>query len=276
VSNIFTATYIAEYGTLGKSQEVECIFVRSEEVYTSANSGTVNRAVGDGQLVRASSLVATVDGKSYYNDIRGLVSYYSDGYESKITPENMTELTIKSLSTYKETTNIDKELSQKVEAGDVIYKIVENNQWYLVYWVKTDEAESLSIGQSVTVDFGNEENVSMTVLSITEQETDTQVILSCNRNYEDFDKYRVKECTIITSSNSGIILNTDSIVEKDGVKGVYVIDKFNNENFTPIRILGTQGDKTVVAKNYFYDAEGNSVHTVETYNEILKSPSKTK
>ena len=98
-----------------------------------------------------------------------------------------------------------------------------------------------------------------------------KVIFSTNRIYEDFDKYRVKECSITAKSSSGIIINTDSIVEKDGVQGVYTIDKYGKENFTPIEIYSTQGDKTVVARNYFYDAEGYPVETIKNYDEVLKN-----
>ena len=53
-----------------------------------------------------------------------------------------------------------------------------------------------------------------------------------------------------------------------------MVDKFNNENFTPIKILSSQGDKTVIEKNYFHDAEGNRVESVQTYSEILKQAKK--
>ena len=96
------------------------------------------------------------------------------------------------------------------------------------------------------------------------------MILSSNHTYEGFDKERIQEFTIITSSNSGIILETDSISEKKGKKGVYVIDKYGDANFVPINILSSSGNKTVVTKNYFYDSEGNSVATVKSYDIILK------
>ena len=59
-------------------------------------------------------------------------------------------------------------------------------------------------------------------------------------------------------------------MEEDGKKGVYVVDKLENYNFTPIKILDQNGDVVVVEKNYFYDANGNSVRTVQNYDTILR------
>ena len=98
----------------------------------------------------------------------------------------------------------------------------------------------------------------------------TRVILSCNRYYRDFDRYRIRRCALITANTSGILLETDSIVEEDGQKGVYVVDKLGNYNFTPVRILDQNGNVTVVEKNYFYDAEGKTTETVSNYDEILR------
>lgn len=270
VSDIFTQTYIAEYGTLEVSRKTQCVFVRNEEVYKASTGGSVERQAEKGELLRQGSSVVTVAGSQQYNEKKGIVSYFYDGYENKLTSESMTTLTAGFLSEYKESAGVQDAASGTVEAGDVIFKIIDNNRWYLICWLDEDKSSIFQQGQNVTVDFGDGSQTVMEVMSVAKQEDEIQIIFSCNRNYEDFDKYRIKECTIISSSRSGIILNSDSIVEKDGVKGVYVVDKFNNANFTPVRILSSQGDKTVVEKNYFYDEKGKSVQTVKNYDEILK------
>ena len=53
-----------------------------------------------------------------------------------------------------------------------------------------------------------------------------------------------------------------------------MVDKFNNENFVPVNILSSQGEKTVVEKNFFHDQDGNRVETISAYDEILKSGKK--
>ena len=69
-------------------------------------------------------------------------------------------------------------------------------------------------------------------------------------------------------------METDSITEVDGQKGVFVANKYGGYNFTPVKILSQDGAVTVVEKNLYQDAEGNMVETVRNYYEILRSQEK--
>ncbi|MBR5258662.1 MAG: hypothetical protein IKV51_06920, partial [Clostridia bacterium] len=76
---------------------------------------------------------------------------------------------------------------------------------------------------------------------------------------------------IITAQKTGIILETGSIVEVDGQKGVYVVNKYGDYVFTPIRIISVVGDKTVVESHTFYDSETDTTYyTVNNYDSIKK------
>lgn len=278
VSDIFVETYHAEYGTLETTDEAECLFVRSEKLYYASNGGSVNRVAKQGRLMRIRSHIIDVGQTAYYSDMRGMVSYFYDGLESTYSPENMETVGINALETIqKSDENQVAETGQDtVASGDALFKIVDNQQWYLVCWIDEERAKGYEEGREILVDFhdGTEKKEStqlkMTVQSLTAQDKKVRVILSCNRYYKDFDRYRVKTCSLITSSTSGILIETDSIVEEDGKKGVYVVDKYGNYNFTPIQILDQDRDVTVVEKNYYYDAQGKYVQTVGNYYEILR------
>ena len=98
-----------------------------------------------------------------------------------------------------------------------------------------------------------------------------QVIFSCDRYYGNEDVLRYGKARVITQKVSGIILETSSVTEEDGVKGVYVKDKYNDYVFTPISIIAEVGDKTVVESRLFYDAEKDEmVDTVKNYDSVKK------
>ena len=98
-----------------------------------------------------------------------------------------------------------------------------------------------------------------------------QVIFYCDRYYENEDLLRYGTARIISYRVSGIILDTSSIVEEDGVKGVYVKNKYNDYVFTRISIIEEVGDKTVVESRYFYDSENDEmVSTVRNYDSVKK------
>lgn len=276
VSGIFLETYTAEYGTLEVSQESSYMAVRDEKLYVSDNGGAVSRAAAQGRLMRKNSHIVDVGGVKHYSQQKGIVSYYYDGLEGVYTPENMQTITEADLELTDEEkqTYAVRECSQDiVESGSPIFKIVDNKEWYLVCWLSAAEAEDIEAGRSITVEFDDGKQLKMKVMQVNPQGQNRQLILSCNRYYEKFDSIRSGTCRLIKSSKSGIIVDSDSIVEEDGQKGVYVMSKQLDEaSFVPVKVLLSHGDKTVVEKNYFINVEGQKVSTVENYDEILKKP----
>ncbi len=98
-----------------------------------------------------------------------------------------------------------------------------------------------------------------------------KAVFSCDRYYSKVDSLRYGTARIITTRVTGIILETSSIVEEDGVKGVYVKNKYNDYVFTPISIIAEVGDKTVVENRTFYDSENDKIiSTVKNYDSIKK------
>lgn len=98
-----------------------------------------------------------------------------------------------------------------------------------------------------------------------------QVIFSCDRFYGNEDCLRYGTARVITRKVSGIILDTSSIVEEDGVKGVYVKNKYGEYVFTRIKIIDEVGDKTVVESRTFYNPEKDEmVNTVKNYDSVKK------
>lgn len=270
VSDIFVETYVAEYGILEAGVDADCLFVRDEAVYKAQNAGIVKRVIGQGRLMRSGSKIVTLAGTGYYTESRGVVSYFYDGMENSLTPDNIENITQTSL----EKTQTDEfkvnDCKKDASAGDAIFKIVDNKEWYLLAWLDADKADGFEEGHNVTVDFKDGTRLKMKLKALTDEGSKKKIVLSCNRYYEFFDKYRAKNCRLIRSSRSGILLETSSIAKEDGTNGVYVKDKFGNYNFTPISILAQDGEVTAVEKNYFYDSEGKTVSTVKNYDEILK------
>ena len=276
VSGIFLETYTAEYGILEVSTESTFVTVRDEKLCTAENSGTVNRIVSQGKLMRRSSHIVDVGGVRHYSPQKGIISYYYDGLEAVYSPDNMQSITEETAAKIKEKAEEYKVReceAKSVQAGQPVFKVVDNNEWYLVCWLEAAEAAGCDPGKSITAEFSDGQQIKMKVLQNNAQGEKTQLILSCNRYYEKFDRIRTGTCRLIMSSRSGIILEPDSIVEEDGVKGVYVMSKrLDKASFVPIRILLTDGEKTVVEKNYYMDEKGEKVITVKNYDEILKKP----
>ena len=283
VSDNFVETYVAEYGSLQIGEESEALFVRNERLYTADGGGAADRVISGGSLMRKGSRIVTVGGQGYYSGENGIVSYFYDGLESVLTPDTMATADSSFLQKVKQKPqegepdySLRKCVSGTAAAGDPIFKIVDNSQWYIICWLEKDKAEDYQENNTVLVDFGDEDEspIKMKISSTAVQGDKLQVILSCNRYYTNFQKLRTKSCKLIRSDKSGILLETDSITEVNGQKGVFVANKYGGYNFTPVKILSQDGEITVAEKNLYQDAEGNMVETVRNYYEILRSQEK--
>lgn len=275
VTDIFVETYVAEYGTLEAGVDAECIFVRDEEIYKAQSQGNVERVISQGKLMRKGSKIVTLAGNGYYNKTRGIVSYFYDGMENELSSDTLDDITYSAMEkAHTEDFEVRECKKKDISVGDCIFKIVDNTTWYLCVWLTPEETDGFNEGNTVTVDFGDDVRLKMKLRSVSTEGEKNKLVLSCNRYYEFFDKYRTKECRIIRSSRSGILIETSSITEIDGQCGVYVKDKFGTYNFTPVSVLTQNESMAAVEKNYFYDEDGNSVATVNNYDEILKNPDK--
>jgi len=275
VTDAFTETYSVEYGVLEIGEECEYLIVRDERVHTSDQSGQVDRVVDAGKLMRKNSRIVTVGSTAYYSQMRGIISYYYDGLEDVYTPDDMENIEISALDTKNEEGEekypVKDCVTGTASSGDPVFKVVDNKAWYLICWLDPKKAEDFTAGKNVSVRFGDGGLVQMKVHQAAQQNRKFQIILSCDRYYEEFDHIRTGTCTLIKSSKNGLLLETDSIVEVDGQKGVYVVNKLGAAHFVPVSILSSDGKTTAVEKNQYFDSEAKTFKsTVETYDQILR------
>lgn len=52
VAGVFDRSYVAQYGSVDVTDEVDAYIVRDETVYTAPSGGTINQLAKEGQLVR--------------------------------------------------------------------------------------------------------------------------------------------------------------------------------------------------------------------------------
>ena len=118
--------------------------------------------------------------------------------------------------------------------------------------------------------------IKCSVYKITDVRDGYQIILRCNRYYEDFCKFRVFEnTTIITSDYEGLLVRNGSITTKDGKTGVYVKNLNGEYSFTQVSVISSNGEYSLLRSGSFYEQTDEGavrVETVDAYDEILNSP----
>lgn len=274
VTGALTKTSLVEYGSLQVIDDVTCYFVRNEKVYNANSSGTIQYYFEEGELVRKGSKILELlpGGESYTAEDNSIISYYIDGLENTFTPEKMTSLNKNEI----ESLNIEVHNTKRKSAisGEPIYKTVDNSAWYAIFWVENENIIKYTKNSSVFLNLplGQIKGVTYDII---DDKGKWLVVLKFTRYYEDLPKLRKVKAEVTVSDYEGLIIANKSITTKDGKPGVYVKDISGQFVFTPVSVITSNGEHSLVEASFFYEKEGDKnikVNTVNVYDEILNNP----
>jgi putative membrane fusion protein len=301
LTGALTKTEILKYGEIKVEQDVVCYLVRNETVFSAPNSGDIKYKFEEGSLVKKGVTVLTfskdsvitkeeetelikksnfktitdrlgsnlVVDQSFVAVSRGIFSTNVDGYEAIFTAEAIEDLTYEDVSGMSiETQDVARNYALK---GEPLYKISDNSNWYMIFWIDSNEAEKYQVDATITVTLPDGD-VLATVHKIIEDEDRFMVILKTNRYYKSFANERKVQASILLVNQRGLLISNVSLTTKDGIPGVYVKNTIGDYVFKPIRTISTDGEKTLVLEDIYYDEEGQPVDTVNVYDEVLKKP----
>ena len=203
-----------------------------------------------------------------------IVSYYGDGWEKKVTPENM--LTMQK-SVIERAPGEAVDLSRGyVKEGEPVYRITNNNLWRVAFWFENGDKTILDrykVGRKLTIDLGTT-RVRSVVEYAEPRGRDIFVVLSSDMYYRDLDKYRVYDISIIFSEVSGAVIEKKDVKLKNGKAGVYVKQQNGTFKWVPVKIFKESGNRYLIAETFFEDEAGNRIQTIRYYDEIMSDPAR--
>ncbi len=294
VTDIFETTQVLEVGDLALTCETTGYLIKDEYICISDEAGEIKYKDEVGTVVKKGHKVCKVKSdsskddqsnrfstytdrlgdfkkvtKSYKAPISGVFSLSMDGYEGVFTKEKMTKLdkTVVEGYSYK-SVNLER---SSISRGEPVYKISGDDEWFVLCWMDKADASHYTVGDRVTLELPAGD-VKANVYYVKEEDTYARVIFRLDVYYEEFTDTRDVKMTVIARADEGLICSNDCIIEKDGVKGVYVVNKNGINKFTPISVISTDGINSVLKATTYYDEEGNQVNTVDVYDKVLKHP----
>lgn len=299
VTGALTGTETLQYGELKVSVPVDAWVVRDETCYKAASDGTMKGFTEEGTLVKRGSKVldfteaehsgdeedgsngtkykgirqrlgnALTEDKDQKAQRKGIFSTYIDGYEAKLSPDTMRKLS------YGDVDGIDgqpKDLKRKkAHAGEPVYKIADNSQWYLLFWIEDSDISKFEKGAAVKIAF-EDDDIEAKVYSVDQDGKEYRTIVSTNRYYKDLMKIRTAKVQIVTTDMEGLLISNRCLTTKKKKVGCYVKTTTGDYVFTQVQTLATDGEKTLVTETQFFDDEGRPVSTVKAYDEVLTDP----
>jgi hypothetical protein len=290
-------TQILEYGELPILDKTELLIVRDETLFGSKRSGSVayeqeegakvrkgvriasveDGAAGGGTTSSAAARVRKISGDAiemtdtFTADKTAVVSYYADGYEGRLSVDALRSITRGDLESCPDEGKSLK--TARVAAGDPVYKLTNNNEWYMIYWKRTERGQKgYSTGAAVTVNLGDA-SVDAEIYDVEAHYGTDKVILRSDMYYEDLTRVRKAAAEIVFSRITGLIADSKNIVRKEGASGVFVKQRGGGYKWVPVYVIAESDGKSALSVGVYNDQkEGKQVDTVNYYDEILADP----
>lgn len=277
-TEVLTKTSIVEYGNLKVTAKETCYFIRNEEVVIASAAGRIQYYIDEGEMVRKGTKIVDIasSGQNYEAEDNSLISYYIDGLEEVFSPEKMAALTKeKAEAVESEIKDIRRETAI---SGEPLYKAVDNGTWYIALWAEPDNVIKFKKGKTVYVNLPLGD-IKGTTYDIIDSGGSWLVILKFNRFYEEMQRVRKIEAEVVTSDYEGLIVANSSITSLEGKPGVYRKDIKGEFIFTPVMVMASDGEYSLIEDAYFYEKAGDEtlkIKTIDVYDEILNYPERMK
>ncbi len=232
-----------------------------------SGSGFEEAFVGGGVLSEGQSI-------TLYSPKSGIVTFASDGMESVLTLDNIYKLDYDNL--LQQQIQVRTLTTDYVTNGKPVYKIVDNSVWMLVAIIEKSEIGLYDEGKYVKVRI-NGESVTGVVSKVFETGEKGALVLKMTEQVTDFHKERVVKATIIRENYQGLKIPNSSVINRDGLQGVYILGVDNKAVFKPVRIIGYDKEYAIV-KNGFVEVQSEEglerVRSIDINDDVLIQGSK--
>lgn len=294
--SFLTPTEVVKYGDLKVSENVEGILIRDEKVFLAKQNMEVSFKAGEGELLKRRELIGeereyklkdnekdslekkykTIKsnlGNNTENDIdlranySALISYNIDGYENKLNTGNMKKIDSSDFQRNYETFKTQ----GKAVAGQPIYKLIKNGDWYMAMFVKKENKSRYKVGERIIIETGNND-IKAEVVYKKETGEKPLIILKSNEYFDGLLSKRKCSAKLVSMSERGLIVKNTAIVKNGEQKGVYLKTRSDDFVFTPVDVKTTDGKVSAVAQGSFETKDGKVYNTISAYDEVLTDP----
>lgn len=174
----------------------------------------------------------------------GVVSFYMDGYEQYLSPDNLDNITIEGVKSVLNGQTAGDSTGSRLTTN--IYRLVSSDRWYILL-LTSDTAFNPVTGQNFWLQMEGFEDViyQMTVDSTLKSGKETLTILSTSDPIGPLLNQR-RGNAVISAELSGLYVPTGAIMTENNLTGVYVYDGADGV-FVPVQVISRSGGKALVS-----------------------------
>jgi len=240
----------------------------------------------DSLLEKRNNIIKNIEASDIisYSPKAGIVSYELDGLEDVFTASKIDEYKSGDFKII-DITKTDLKEENQVKYGDPVYKIINNFTWYLMTEVDAKDIDKLEENKIIHIKINNKDKkIASRIVKLDKDKGKYFMILKLTEYFHEFYNERYLDIKIIKNTFEGLMIPNKSIVEKDGIKGVYIKDISGIVKFRPIKILTSDEEHTIVSegngssKTIELEVNGKpqQFKTVQLFDEVFVNGSKLK
>lgn len=176
----------------------------------------------------------------------GTVSFYYDGLETLLTPNNVSALS------YEDVQNILAGASSvqpgQAKAMTPLYRLVSGSRWYVLALSKEGE-QDFRIGQSYTLSFPGYCNTEYQGTVISRQVDDKQRVVDVLEVTQDIGMMlSVRSATVQVGRRvEGLKVPADYVVQSEGHTGVIILNEQKQRVLVPVDVLASDGKFSIIS-----------------------------
>ena len=146
----------------------------------------------------------------------GIVSFITDGYESRFTPDNMSRLLQEDMDITIDHAHLVP--NREVEAGDPVFRVV-GNVWYIAAYLPIEMAETFRVADTVTLFISNDalgQHVPMLfrIQTLRRDHLEAFVVFRSTRNVHEFVNQRIVYIQTTDTVQRGLKIPNTAIVSR--------------------------------------------------------------
>lgn len=210
----------------------------------------------------------------FFSQEAGIVSFTSDSFEQTLTLENLYNIDYAKLFSESPAVSVKELTSDKVQAGASVYRLIDTSTWFLASKISKEEIDLYEKDKVIDVEFDGVKILG-SIADVFESGGEGILVIKINELHPSFYTKRFVEARIVRENFQGLKVRKGSIINQDGVTGVFVLDIDRRAIFRPVKILGYNEDYAIVKDGYLSVAavEGSTrVKTLEVRNLVVIDP----
>ncbi|GBF33280.1 hypothetical protein DCCM_2379 [Desulfocucumis palustris] len=233
-----------------QADSVNCLLIKDETLINAPVGGNFRLTVNEGVRVKAGQEVARVSAQAGEGGAHalaaprsGLVCTHIDNRENILKPAYMDALDISQLQKITENARP----GEIVEKGQSVVKIVDNLAPLLIYLQAPEEypREKLRKGGALTL-LWNGKELNGRLETLKEAVNRTELIIRISDYPDKLVHLRNVDMELLRDRVTGFKVPSSALVEKNGVKGIYISSKQRVE-WCPVEVRGHMDGEPVIA-----------------------------